>query len=147
MAEHDTVDVGEPCHQRAGQPAHHWAPADDASEDGGRLGHPPPQPVRHANAHTADGHDGFGGQDESGLPVVIALYRDDRGDLPQPIEHGHRCDIARVHDHVSAHQGVRNAAGQHGECVADVRIGDDADPVRPPHLPGHLRDRYKPIAW
>ena len=80
---------------------------------------------------SGDDHRGLG-QLQPLQAVVVAAHGDDRRDGLEVLEHRGDAQVAGVEDQVAALERLQDAVRQRVEVLADVAVGDDADPARPP---------------
>ena len=81
-----------------------------------------------ADAPAARHHDGDVGQPQAAEAVVVAAHRDHRRDGLQVLEHRRHAQVAGVQHQVAAVERLEHARRQRVEVLADVAVGDDADP-------------------
>ena len=93
-----------------------------------RLRRPWVRPMRRPPATTT----AVSGSSRPAEAVVVAAHGDDRRDGLEVVEHRGDAQVAGVEDQVAALERLQDAVRQRVEVLADVAVGDDADPARPP---------------
>jgi hypothetical protein len=85
--------------------------------------------VRQPDPVAADRHHRRLRKPQPAQSIVIAAHRHHRRHLRQVVQHRRDAEVAGVEDQVAAVQRLQHRGGQRVQELADVGVGDHADPA------------------